>query len=71
MEGSFEEQRSQLRFDALKKIIEEFPLWLSSTNPASIHEDESSIPGLAQKDLAQKDLALLWLWHRLAAAAPI
>ena len=34
-------------------------------NPTSIHEDSSSIPGLV------KDLALLWLWYRLAATAPI
>ena len=27
---------------------QEFPLWLSSNEPTSIHEDGGSIPGLAQ-----------------------
>ena len=37
-------------------------------NSISIHEDVGLIPGPTQ---SMKDLALLWLWHRLAAAALI
>ena len=54
--------------------------WL--TNPTSIVEDSSSVPGLPQwfkgSGIAMScghrrglDLALLWLWCRLAAVAPI
>ena len=37
-------------------------------NLTGIYEDEGSIPGLTQR---VKDLALLRLWCRLAAVAPI
>ena len=48
-------------------------------NPTSIHEEVGLIPGLTQwiNDLALPQAAvqckslLLWLWCRLAAAAPI
>ena len=36
-------------------------------NPTQVCEDAHLIPGLNQW---VKDLALPWLWHRLAAAAP-
>ena len=37
-------------------------------NPTIIHEDVGVTPGLAQW---AEDVAWQWLWHRLAAAAPI
>ena len=40
----------------------------AKTNLTSNHEVVSSIPGLAQWVM---DLALLWLWYRPAAVAPI
>ena len=40
----------------------------AETNPTSNREVAGSIPGLTQW---VKDLALLWLWCRLSAVAPI
>ena len=65
-----------------KMLREEFLLCLREMNLTSIHEVASLIPGLDQWGLriqhchelrcrlqARPDLALLWLWCRLAAIA--
>ena len=54
---------------SLIKVNDQVPTvaqWIK--NLTSIHEDESSIPGLAR---GVKVLVRLWLWRRPAAAAPI
>ena len=43
-------------------------MWLSGTNPTNIHKNVGWNPDLAQW---VKDLTLLWLWCRSAAAALI
>ena len=65
-------------------LNEEFPSWLSGNESDWHHEDAGLIPGLAQwvkgssvalscgvGHRCSSDPALLCLWHRPAAAAPI
>ena len=65
-----------------EKEKQEFPCGSVVTNPTSIREDPGSIPGLSGlrsqhcRELwcglqTWLDLALLWLWCRPAAAAPV
>ena len=51
-----------------KFLIWEFCRGAAEMNPTRNHEVVDLIPGLLQW---VKDLVLLWLWHRLAATAPI
>ena len=53
---------------ALKEVVRSSPSSSAVTNPAGIHEDSGSIPGLTQWF---KDPVLLWLWCRLAVATLI
>ena len=46
-----------MRILQFKIYFEEFPVWLISNEPHSIHKDTDSIPGLAQW---LKDLVSLW-----------
>ena len=67
----------------MKPGISGVPTVIAETNPTSNHEIAGLIPGLAQwvKDLtwcrlqlwlrSGSELMSLWLWCRLAAAAPI
>ena len=59
----------KMYFLIIKVFVSEFPLWLRGKKTRLVSMRIAGlIPGLAQW---VKDLALPWLWCRLAAAAPI
>ena len=77
-------QPGSLPFCSPQKVCQSSCCGSAETNPTGIHEGVGSIPGLVQwiktASIAVScgvgrrcglDLALLWLWYRLAAAAPI
>ena len=74
---------SVLPLRPLKKVVGSFYCGSAETNPTSNYEGEGSIPGPPQwvkdpvlrkslyRSQTQLDLALMWLWCRPAAVAPI
>ena len=44
----FSRQMPRSGVDVSNSSLREFPWWLSSKNPTSVHEEAGSIPGLAQ-----------------------